>query len=36
MDTTIGIRGDGSHPTAQGHEKIYIKIRDILLDKNII
>ena len=27
---------DGSHPTAQGHEKMYIKIRDILLDKKIL
>jgi lysophospholipase L1-like esterase len=27
---------DGIHPTAQGHEKIYIRIRDILLEKKII
>lgn len=27
---------DGMHPTAQGHEKMYIKIRDVLLDKKII
>ena len=27
---------DGSHPTAQGHEKMYIRIRDFLLDKKII
>lgn len=27
---------DGLHPTAQGHEKMYIRIRDFLLDKNII
>ena len=27
---------DGSHPTAEGHEKMYIRIRDVLLDKKII
>ncbi len=27
---------DGMHPTAQGHEKMYIRIRDFLLDKKII
>lgn len=27
---------DGCHPTAEGHEKMYIKIRDFLLDKKII
>ena len=27
---------DGCHPTAEGHEKIYIRIRNFLLDKKII
>ncbi|MFA7298624.1 MAG: SGNH/GDSL hydrolase family protein [Candidatus Absconditabacterales bacterium] len=27
---------DGIHPTAEGHEKIYIRVRDILLEKKII
>ncbi|MBU0627515.1 SGNH/GDSL hydrolase family protein [Patescibacteria group bacterium] len=27
---------DGCHPKAEGHEKMYIKIRDFLLDKKIL
>jgi hypothetical protein len=27
---------DGSHPTAEGHEKMYIRIRDFLLENKII
>ena len=27
---------DGMHPTAQGHEKMYIRIREFLLDKKMI
>jgi len=27
---------DGMHPTAQGHEKMYLRIKDFLLDNHII
>jgi lysophospholipase L1-like esterase len=27
---------DGMHPTAEGHEKMYIRIRDFLSDNEII
>jgi hypothetical protein len=27
---------DGSHPTAQGHEKMYIRIRDFLIEHKLI
>ncbi|HBB04329.1 TPA: hypothetical protein DCZ39_05565 [Patescibacteria group bacterium] len=27
---------DGMHPTAEGHEKMFVRIRDVLIEKKII